>query len=152
MTPPAAFTIQKISSKENSDFRTSFWAPFLLCCRWFFFLQKKTISGKTRPLKRIMFGSCLVMFVQVSQCHFLLFLFGGGGGNDDTALRQRRDKSEITWPLPHRTQGPNTSWGTPSLRSYQLCTAWPDLLFGRNLKGQKHRREKGSCRFNYELL
>ena len=40
------FTIQKISSKENSYFRTSFWALFLLCCRWFSFLQKKTFSGK----------------------------------------------------------------------------------------------------------
>ena len=45
----------------------------------------------------------LTFFVQVPQCHFFC-----GGGDDD-------DKSEITWPLPHRTQGPNTSWGTPSL-------------------------------------
>ena len=30
------------------------------------------------------------------------------GPDDDGALR-RHDKSEITWPLPHHTQGPNTS-------------------------------------------
>ena len=34
-------TRQKISSKENSDFPTSFWALFLLCRRWFSFSSKK---------------------------------------------------------------------------------------------------------------
>ena len=66
----SVFTIQKISSKENSDFWISFWALFLLCCRWFFFSQKKTISGKRRLAKRVMFRSFLTIFVQVSQCHF----------------------------------------------------------------------------------
>ena len=66
----SVFTIQKISSKENSDFRTSFWALFLLCCRWFFFFRKKTISGKQRPPKRVIFRQFLLIFVQVSQCQF----------------------------------------------------------------------------------
>ena len=36
----------------------------------FFFSEKNTISGKTRPLKRVIFRSCLIIFVQVSQCQF----------------------------------------------------------------------------------
>ena len=35
-----------------------------------FFFRKKTISGKQRPPKRVIFRSFLIIFVQVSQCHF----------------------------------------------------------------------------------
>jgi hypothetical protein len=37
----------------------------------FFFTRNKTISGKTRPLKRVICMSFLIIFVQVSQCIFL---------------------------------------------------------------------------------
>ena len=47
----SVFTIQKISSKENSDFWTSFWALFLLCCRWFFFSEKTRFLEKRDPPK-----------------------------------------------------------------------------------------------------
>ena len=94
-----------------------------------FFFRKKTISGKKRPSQRIILRSFLTIFVQVPQCQF----FGGGRGGDDdvattTTTMRRRDKSEITWPLTHHTQGPNTSWGTPSLwRIFEIC----DFCFGR---------------------
>ena len=38
-----------------------------------FFFRKKTISGKSTPLQRVMFKHFLTFFVQVSQCRF----FGG---------------------------------------------------------------------------
>ena len=51
----------------------------------------------------------------ISYEKILNFFFEGEGDDDDVAMR-RPDTSEITWPLPHRTQGPNTSYGhTPSL-------------------------------------
>ena len=78
--------------------------PCSSCVAVDFFFRKKPIFGKTRPLRRVMFSSFLTIFVQVPQCQFFL---GGRGGDDDDALRC--DKFEITWPLPHHTQGPNTS-------------------------------------------
>ena len=37
-----------------------------------FFFRQKTIPGKTRPLKRVIFRSFLIIFVQASQCHFFV--------------------------------------------------------------------------------
>ena len=65
-----------------------------------------------------MFRSFLNIFVQVPQCHF----FWGGGATTTRWRRRDDDKSEITWPLPHHTQGPNTSWGTPSLWLFLKCS------------------------------
>ena len=71
----SVFTIQKISSKENSDFGTSFWALFLLCCRWFFFFRKKTISGKKRPSQRIILRSFLHIYNCLQSNCRSLFVF-----------------------------------------------------------------------------
>ena len=38
-----------------------------------------------------------------------MFSYFLGSDHDDDDATLRRDKSEITWPLSHRTQGPNTS-------------------------------------------
>ena len=118
--PGSTYQHQKNKFIVDVEKGTSFWALFLLCCRWFFLFRKKTISGKKRPLKRVIFRSFL------SRCPNVAFLGGEGevDDNDTTTTTRRCDKSEITWPLPHHTQGPNTSWGTPSL--------WfPSLVYSR---------------------
>ena len=50
----SVFTIQKISSKENSDFPTFFRALFLLCCRWSLCFQEKQFLENKDPGKRIL--------------------------------------------------------------------------------------------------
>ena len=95
-TISSVFPIQKISSKENSDFRSSS-SPVPPVLPLILFFQKKTISGKTRPLKRVIFRSFLTIFVQVSQCHFF---FGGRGATTTT----RCDATTTTNP---RLPGPS---------------------------------------------
>ena len=73
------------------------------------FSQKK-IMEKQDPWK----GSFLVhVWSFLSKCPNVDFLGAEGGAT--ATRRDDDDKPEITWPLPHHTQGPNTSWGTPSL-------------------------------------
>ena len=74
----------------------------------FFFPEKYDFWKNKTPEK----GQFQVTFDNFCPSAPMSFFFGGvGGDDDDTTLRRRRrrDKSEITWPLPHRTQGPNTS-------------------------------------------
>ena len=66
----SVFPIQTISSKENSDFWTSFWALFLLCGRWFLFFSGKHIYGNKQTPDKSNFRPFLIIFVQVAQYHF----------------------------------------------------------------------------------
>ena len=85
------------------------WALLCVGKRRIPFFEKRSLLGHFWPF--------------LSKCPNVDFFFGGGRGATTTLRRcdvatLRRcddDKSEITWPLPHHTQGPNTSWGTPSL-------------------------------------
>ena len=68
--------------------RNLFLSPVPPVLPLIFFFRNKTISGKTRPLKRVNFRSFLTIFVQVPQCRFFL---GGRGRRrrcDDATLRQ----------------------------------------------------------------
>ena len=104
--PGSTYQHQKNKFSCRCGERDLFLSPVPPVLPLIIFFRKNTIPGKKRPSQRVILRSFLTIFVQVSKCHFL----GGEGGDDDVATTlRRRDKSEITWPLPHRTQGPNTS-------------------------------------------
>ena len=88
--PGSSYQPQKIKNqcRCGERVRLKMTLPAVFSRLFCFFFRKNTISGKTRPLKRFIFRSCLTIFVQVSQCQFF---WGGGGGDDDVVTTRRRD-------------------------------------------------------------
>ena len=69
-------TSKKINFLVDVEKGTSFWALFLLCCRWFCFSEKRRFLEKQDPWK----GSCLDHFWSfLSKCPKVIFLGGGLG-------------------------------------------------------------------------
>ena len=68
--PGSTYQHQKNKCSCGCGERDLFLSPVPPVLPLILFFRQKTISGKTRPLKRVIFRSCLIIFVQVSQCQF----------------------------------------------------------------------------------
>ena len=81
--PGSTYQHQKNKFLVDVEKGTSFWALFLLCCRWFFLFRKKRFLEKQDPWQ----GSCLGNFCSfLSKCPNVNF-FGGAGAGGTAGLR-----------------------------------------------------------------